>query len=273
MTITSRDGLIDALGNSATTFIIAKASLANQAAGGWTSLWRSAGVPGQGGIPAAAAICTKALTGAFTWSNPVAPVRSYLARAYMQSSVSATTVEIHDRLAHMGGLSGTLTTAQNVGIDLSVSTSNLELRRGDANYSDVQWWLEWYADTGATASNATVNVTYDDGSSGNLALIAVGGTVRAGRMLPLIPAVPGRFIRAVNTVTLSASTATAGNFGVTATRELADMDLGLANKGENFNWADLGLPRVHDDACLFLAVVPNGTASGALNGSARLVQG
>lgn len=45
----------------------------------------------------------------------------------------------------MGGLNGTLTTAQTVGIDFSaLSSDNMAERIGDANYSDIQWWLEWY---------------------------------------------------------------------------------------------------------------------------------
>jgi hypothetical protein len=272
MTITTRDGLVDALGNSATTFIVAKASIANAIAGGWYSLWRATGVPGQGAIPGAVVVNTKADTGAFTFANPVGPVRSYLARLFLQSGNGAHNVEVHDRLSSVGGLNGTLTTAQTANVDVSVSTSNMVLRKGDANYSDVQWWLEWYTDTGATATNATCAVTYDDASTGNV-VVALTATMRAGRMLPILSAVPGRFIRSIQTVTLTASTLTAGSFGVTATREHVDVSIPVANKGELWNWADLGLARIHDDACLFLACMPSTTTTGVLNGSARLAQG
>jgi hypothetical protein len=73
-------------------------------------------------------------------------------------------------VAHFGGLNGTLTTAQTVSLDLStlLATDNINLRKGDNNYSDVQWWLEWYTATGATAVTATIAVTYNDGTTGNL---------------------------------------------------------------------------------------------------------
>lgn len=272
MTITSRDGLISALGNNATKFVITKNSIANVVAGNWTSMWRSTGIPGQGAIPTTAAVCTKALAGAFTFANPTDPVKSYLAKLFLLSPNSATSWELQDRLAAMGGLSGIVTTAQTVGVDVSVATSNMVLRRGDANYSDVQWWLEWYTDTGSTVANATVAVTLDDDSTTNV-VIALTATMRAGRMVPILSPTVGRFIKSVQSVTLSASTLTAGNFGVTATRELTDGVLGMALKGENYTWADLGFPRVHDDACLFFTVVSATTSTGTINGSAFLVQG
>lgn len=274
MTIASRDDLINALGNNATTFIVDKASLSNAIAGGWYSLWRATGIPGQGAIPAAAAVCTKALSGALTFTNPTDPVKSYLARSFLMSSNSATNVELHDRLAHMGGLSGTVVspTAQTVSVDVSVTTSNLDLRRGDANFSDVQWWLEWYTDTGATATTASVAVTLNDDTTTTVA-VALTATMRAGRMLPILSPTVGKFIKSVQTVTLAATTGTAGSFGVTATRELVDLVYPLANKGESHTWADLGMPRVHDDACLFFSVVPSTTTTGTLKGSAKLAQG
>lgn len=272
MTITTLDGLVDAMGNSATLFITNKASIANQLAGGFTSLWRATGRPAQGATPGAAAVCSSALTGCYTFTNPSAPVRSYLARLFFLSANAATDVQIHDRLAHMGGLSGTVTTAQTVNVDVSGSTSNLANRRGDSNYSDVQWWLEWYTDTGASAVTATVTYTNAAGTSGRTTTVSLAATMRASRILPIIGN-GGEFIQSVQSVQLSATTGTAGSFGVTATRALTGMSLGLANSGIVYDWAMLGLPRVHDDACLFGVMIPGTTSSGALYGTAKLIQG
>jgi 3',5'-cyclic AMP phosphodiesterase CpdA len=261
-----------ALGNSNSRIVWDKASIANAAAGQIFSLWRATGTPGQGAIPAAAALCTSALTGAMGFTNQTAPVTSYYAWQSIGTGNAATSVEVHDRLAHMGGLNGTLTTAQTVGVDLTSGGLNLPAaRRGDANYSDVQWWLEWYTDTGATASNATVAVTYDDGSTGNLAAIAVGGTVRAGRMIPLVSAVTGRFIRAVTSVTLSASTGTAGSFGVTATRPRTVVNSNIANKTEQFDWAQLGLPEIPNDSCLMMVMLCSTTSTGTVRGQGKII--
>ncbi len=73
MTITTRDQLIDAMGNNSSRFVIDKASLSNAAAGQFHSLWRATGQPGQGAIPGAAAVCTNALTGAMNFAQQTSP--------------------------------------------------------------------------------------------------------------------------------------------------------------------------------------------------------
>ena len=272
MTITTRDQLINALGNNNSRIVWDKASIANTAAGQLFSLWRATGVPGQGAIPGAASLATSARIGAMGFTNQTAPATSYYAWQTIAAGNPATSVEIHDRLADMGGLNGTLLTAQTVGVDL-LTLSLPAARRGDANYSDVQWWLEWYTDTGATASNATVAVTYDDGSTGNLAAIAVGGTVRASRMIPLVSAVAGRFIRGVTSVTLSASTGTAGSFGVTATRPRTAVNANVASKYEQYDWALLGLPEIPNDSCLMLIMLCSTTTTGTVRGQGKIAHG
>ena len=279
MTITSRDQLIDAMGNSSSRFILDKASIASQAAGNYVSMWRATGQPGQGAVPTTAAVCTTAMTGAMGFAQQTAPATSYGAYMEVVTSNSAMTVEIHDRIAHMGGLSGTLTTAQTVGIDLStlLSTSNVNVRIGDANYSDVQWWLEWYTATGATAATATVAVTYNDGTSGNLTAISLAATRPAGFMVSLNALIPaassGKYIRAVNTVTLSGSTGAAGNFGVTATRIRMASMCPVANLKTISNWADLGFPEIGNSACLFPVVLTSTTSSGTLRGGGKIIHG
>lgn len=279
MTITSRDQLIDAMGNSSSRFILDKASIASQAVGTYVSMWRATGQPGQGAVPTTAAVCTTALTGAMGFAQQTAPATSYGAYMEVVTSNSAMTVEIHDRIAHMGGLSGTLTTAQTAGIDLStlLSTSNVGVRIGDANYSDVQWWLEWYTATGATAAAATVAVTYNDGTSGNLTAISLAATRPASFMVSLNALIPaassGKYIRAVNTVTLSASTGTTGNFGVTATRIRMASMCPVPNLKTISNWADLGFPEIANSACLFPVVLTSTTSSGTLRGGGKIIHG
>ena len=277
MTISTRDQIIDGLGNNNNRITWDKASLGTQVVGQYCSLWRATGVPAQGAIPAAAAYCTKALTGAISFDNQTGPATSYLGYHTLLCSAANTNFEIHDRLAHMGGLNGTLLTAQTVGIDLSTINAGGAVpaeRLGDANYSDVMWFLEWYTATGATASNATVNVTYNDGSTGNLAVIAIGGTaIAASQCRQLVPAVNGRFIRGVNSVTLSASTGTAGSFGVTATRQRASMSVPIANKVEIFDWAQLGFPEIPNDSCLAGMLLSTATSSGTIKGQGKIIHG
>lgn len=278
MAITTRDQLIDAMGNNASRIVIDKANIANAAAGQYLSLWRATGQPGQGAIPANAVTCNNALTGAMNFAQQTAPATSYGAWANAVCSNSAVTIEIHDRLMHMGGLSGIVTIAQTVSVNLNgVTADNMVERLGDSNFSDVQWWAEWYTDTGATASNATVAVTYNDGTTGSLTTFAAGGTVRAGRMIPLNNLIPaaaaGKFIRSIDTVTLSASTGTAGSFGFTATRPRMTMPLLLANKMEAFDWAQLGLPEIFNSSCLSLIELCSTTSTGTVRGGGKIAHG
>ena len=277
--ITTRDQLINSIANNSSRILIDKASLANAAAAQLHSLWRATGQPGQGAIPGAAARCTHALTGAINFTQQVSPSTSYLTILEGLCANAGTTLEVYDRLMHMGGLNGTLTTAQTVGIDISANlgSDNMANRIGDANYSDILWFLEWYTDTGGTGANITVNVTYNDATTGNLSVITLGGTRRASFMQPLngfIPAADsGKYIRAVNSITLSASTTAAGSFGVTATRYRCGMYKPLPNARFISDWAALGLPEIHNSSCLFLAQLANTTSTGIVRGTGKISHG
>lgn len=279
MAITDRDQLIDAMGNNSSRIVLDKASISNTAAAQYHSLWRTTGQPGQGAIPGASAVCDHTLTGAIGFAQQTAPATSYGAWSSAVCSNSAVTIELHDRLMHMGGLNGTLTTAQTVNLDLNanLASSNLDARKGDANYSDVQWWMEWYTDTGSTAVTATVAVTYNDGTTGNLTNVSLVATRRASLMIPLNGLVPaaaaGKYIRDIDSVTLSATTGTAGSFGFTATRLRMTMPLNLANKTETFDWAALGLPEIYNSSCLFALQLASTTTTGTVRGGCKIAHG
>ena len=279
MAITTRDQLIDAMANNSSRIIIDKASIVGQALNSFVSLWRATGQPGQGAIPAAAAVCTNALSGAIEFMQQTAPAKSYLGILENMCSNSGSTLEIHDRLMHMGGLNGTLATAQTVNLDLNANlgTSNLANRIGDSNYSDVQWWLEWYTATGATVVTATVAVTYNDGTTGNLTAVSLAATRPASHMIPLNSLIPaaasGKYIRDVDTVTLSGTTGTAGSFGVTATRYRAANYAPVLNARFTSNWADLGLPEISNSSCLFAIVTLASNNTGAVRATGKIIHG
>jgi hypothetical protein len=277
MAISTLDGIVNALGNNSSRIVLDKASIASQGAGTFVSLWRATGQPGQGAIPGAAAACNNALTGAVGFTQQTLPATSYGAYFEAATGNASMTVEMHDRLAHMGGLNGTLTTAQTVGIDFSaLSSDNMAKRIGDANYSDIQWWLEWYTATGSTAVTATVAVTYNDATTGTLS-VALAATRPASLMIPLNGLIPaagaGKYIRAITTVTLSATTATAGSFGVTATRPRLAIGTPIANYKVTADWAALGLPEIPNGSCLFPVVLTSTTSSGTVRGGGKIAHG
>jgi hypothetical protein len=278
MAITNLDQLVNALGNNSSRLIIDKGNLANQLAGVYCSMWRATGQPAQGAIPTAAAVCTNATTGAMGFAQQTAPVTSYLGVLDVVGSNAAFTLEIHDRIAHMGGLVLNSTTSQTTNLPINLDTLAPSADRiGSADFGDVQWWLEVYGDGGATASNATINVTFNDNTSGNLNTQAVGGTIRVGRRYSVdalrTGAQQGKNIKAINSVILSASTGTAGNFGFTCTRPRAYLPMGLANFVNKLDWAAAGLPEIPNGSCLELMVLPSTTSSGTLRGGGKIIHG
>ena len=279
MVIATRDDFFNALANDSSRLIIDKASISNALTTQFHSLWRATGQPGQGAIPTTAATCDNTLTGALRFNQQTGPATSYLGILEAMCSNVSTTLEIHDRLMHMGGLNGTLATSQTAGLDVhaNIANDNIAARIGDSNYSDVQWWLEWYTDTGSSVVNATVNVTYNDASTADLTAFSLPATRRASLMIPLNSFIPsasaGKFIRDINSVTLSATTGSAGNFGVTATRYRGAVYMPVANARFTAKWDDLGIPEIPNESCLFAIVVPGSTTTGSVRATGKIAHG
>lgn len=278
MTITTRSQLINGLGNNSSRIVIDKASITSQAAGTYVSLWRATGQPGQGAIPAEAANCNHTTVGGIGFTQQTLPATSYGAYLEAATGNAAMTVELHDRLVHMGGLVGNVTGAQTVNIDFAtLTTDNLPNRIGDANYSDIQWWLEWYIATGSTSVTATVNVTYSDDTTGNLTALTLAATRPASFMAPLNGLIPaaaaGQYIRGINSVALSGTTGTAGRFGVTATRPRMTIGCPIANFKFVSDWAQLGFPEIKNSACLFPIVLTSTTSTGTVRGGGKIAHG
>ncbi len=247
---------------------IYKASMANMAAGYLCSLWRAVGSPrwAQGAIPGAAATPTDNTVGGITLPD----FGSNTARIYRFAPVGATigTFMLYDRLAHMGGLSGTVITEQTV--SLAVATA---VAAGRANESQVEWYLEIYTDLGTTAANAVISYTdVNDTSGKNITITGFTGASplnRAGRCVPLIPA-DGIQIRSIQSVTLSVSSGTAGSFGVTARRHLCGVGQMLANvQAPGCDAVSIGLPEIQGTTCLEMLVQCSTTSTGIIQGDLK----
>ena len=254
--------------------LVSKASLSSQAANTWVSLWRATGYPAQGAIPAAAAVCNDTTTGAHPLPTSTAGAQ-YWAGHTMRSGNSGMLTIAYDRLAHMGGLVGNVATAQNANIDLATLGVSAA-RIGASDYTEIDWWLEWYTATGSTAVTATVNVTYSDASTGNLNTISLAATRPAGFFANLREYLPtaksGLGIKGVNTVQLSATTGTAGSFGVTAGRQISEATTLVANYPTTERFSASAMPDIRDDSCIAWAVLTTTTTSGALVGTFSVIR-
>jgi len=276
MSILSVDDVVAAMTQRSQSLIIAKASIATQAAAGFSSLWRATGIPAQGAIPGAAAVCSNATTGALPWVNPGGSYEGHLARSYLLSANSGNDVWIFDRLAHMGGLSGVTTGAQTVDVDITGATSNLVQRAGD--YTDVMWFAEIYTDIGTSAQTCTVTYTRKPGGGGNTGqttTFSLGGASpinQDSRMYQIIPTGTD-VIQSIQSVSIPTTTGTAGSWGITAARRLTTIPCPLANYPNVQDWAQLGLPRVYDSACLWMGMVTGTTSTGTLQGTILGISG
>lgn len=241
-----------------------KSSLTS-AAGYEYSGWMMAGNPGLGSAPGAWSHPTSATAGC--WCPNLVNAGSGTNRL-LQTEVTMANAgqnfRLMDRLGHMAGLSGTLSTAQAVNATLTAAAAD---GRCAADGSDVIWFLEWYTATGSSTVVVTVNVTYDDDSTGGIPVTVLASTP-AYRMLRIQQMAAGKkSIKAVNSVQATGTTGTVGNYGVTAYKHLGSCSVLTAQYTDKQDFAYLGMPKVGANACIvgtFWAVT---TTLGAVAGS------
>jgi len=259
--------------------IIEVAKLFSVVAGtGWCSSWLGTGFPAAGTAPSGSStVPTRTTTGALGQLDASAGELRAMCRTV---TVSANTggqagliLMLIDRLVHKGGLDGTLNTAQ------TVSTAAL------TRYTDgvgVRAGIEIYSSIGATGTTATIDYTDSTGTASQTSpAIVVGGTGFnvTNRFLPISLGGTdgGKGIKAVNTVTLAASTATAGNFGITLYKPL--MKIAVQSGGGLFapNADPIGtrgflMPVISTSACLQWLLFGAGTVTEQICGAFRFFE-
>ena len=254
---------LDAAIAAAQQFPIAKASLTTKGAGLAQSLWKAAGFPiggaspssGAGGIPDRTTVGALPFAGFGAWLG-------YLAKLSLVSS-TAGTVFIADRLWANSGLNATLTTAQTIN-----GATITRYASGVGN----QLWIEIYTATGATASNLTVSYTNQAGTAGRTTTVAMQNAPVVGQMVwvPLQAGDTG--ILSVQSVTLSASTGTAGDFGLTILQQIDLISIATANLAPPRGVYDTALPIIDPNAALMFYVLPTTTNTGQILGNVAIAQ-
>lgn len=231
----------------------------------WNSEWVQPGNPGVASIPGTtAAICDRTTTGALGQSNKAGAEQRGWLRRFGDGGAGAAVqgaIVLVDRLAQVGGLSGTVTTAQTVGFPaLTRSTSGVGVFAA----------LEIYTSIGATGTTATISYTNTVPTAGQTSpAIVVGGTgfsnVRV--VLPFGYASGDVGVTAVASVTLAATTGTAGNFGVSLFKVLGWWPINnsspYSNRGTPID-LPAHMPAIPDDACLQLMHFGSGQVASIL---------
>jgi hypothetical protein len=262
MAITTVDQLVAAAKQQRPFY---KPSLGAKAAAAFQSMWTSAGMPGAGAAQgtAAGAICDNTTAGSLPWTSPGGANTAYLA-ALEWACTTAGVFWLVDRLVHTSALSGIVTTAQTVN-----SAALTRYTTGE----DVECWIEIYAATGATAVTATVSYTNEAGTAGRTGTASIVATTVAGQMFPVALQAGDKGVRSVQSVTLSASTLTAGNFGITLIKRLATLNVPAANGGGVLDWGGTGFPQVAAGACLSWICLASTTSTGILTGLVKTAEG
>jgi hypothetical protein len=239
-------------------------------AGRMASLWRYDGMPGGGAIPTTGAIPTRTTQGALPYTAAGGGREKFALTVGLASSVAGV-FTLYDRLFHIGGLSGTVTTAQTV----QGSTPTPALTRNTGGVGNVVF-VEIYTQIGNTAQTITMNYTNQAGTTGRISTaVAIGGSNNreATRviMLPLQGSDTG--VRAVESVTLSGSTAIAGEFGVIIARPFPILAVATAGMAVIRDWTT-GLPMPPDvnDMCLSLLFFPASAAAPDIYGGFSFVE-
>lgn len=179
---------------------------------------------------------------------------------------------IYDRLVHMGGLDATVTTAQPA---IAHGITGVRYTNGLGNMLAV----EIYTQIGSTGTTITAEYTNESGTASRATpATTIGGTGfrEAGRLI-LLPLQSGDTgVRSVQNVTLAGTTGTAGDFGFTLIHPLLLVPAINGQHVDQLSDAILGLGgtmhQVVDDACICFALLTPGTATGAMNGTIRILE-
>lgn len=238
---------------------IAGAAATAPIAGRAASLWTYDGQPGAGVAPTTAAVPDNTMNGGLKQTDPGGGREKWLYSAWACGLVAGTLI-LYDRLLHIGGLSGTTATAQNV----QTTTPSPTLTRYTNGLGNIAF-VEIYTQIGASSTTITMNYNDQSGSDSTSPAVAIGNTGfrEATRVIFLPLAAGDTGIQAVKTVTLAATTSTAGNFGVTIGHPLAYIGIGMPGGA---GWRDFstglpGIPEIETDACLAFLWVPNTTTA------------
>ena len=209
--------------------------------------------------PTTSVACSASTAGAIQFGNGTSQrLHTIRSRTGIGFSGNLMMTLLIDRLVHSGGLDGTSTSAQTTNLPTAALT---RYTSGEG----VVMALEIYTAVGTTQAGVSVSYTNSSGTSGRTSpTVRIGGTsFNQNSSVILLPFQAGDTgVQSVESVTLSVSTGTVGDFGVTLFRPLAwvvgkpsgsPLDLGIEGGGN--------APQIVDDACLALFGVSSAGSS------------
>lgn len=261
MAITTRDGLITALGNSPKQSFYKIGG--GTATGFFQSLWRASGFPAAAAAgPANGSNATydRTATGALPLQAPSAT--SYFA-AFEATAQVAGTLLIYDRVADWG---------VNAAVNTSQAMAAVTLPARASAWTDMQLWMEVETALGATQTgNITINYSDQGNAAGVTAVGQFAASAPIGRAVPVSLASGDTGVRNVTSVQLT--TASTGKLNAVLRKPIASLNIASVGASVNIGWPETDLEVVGDSACLELLWNPSTTAAPQILGSFNVAQG
>ena len=239
-------------------------------AGRGCSLWEYDGMPAKGAVPTSGAIPDRTTQGAIPFTAAGGGRDKHLIGASI-TPVTAGVYLLYDRLFHEGGLSAISTAAQTI----QGSPASPALTRNTGGAGNIAFY-EIYTIIGTTGTTLTMTYTNQAGTGSRTSTINIGATgfreVTRMQRIPLATGDSG--IQSIQEIQLSATTGTAGNFGITIAQPLAWIPVGAAG---TMGWRDYttglpGIPVIHPDACLSLMFIPAAATAPELFGTLATIE-
>lgn len=260
-TITDNNSYIAALAGQQQRLPFTKASVTS-VAGGYISLWASAGLPAAGtlalGNTTTGVIPTSATAGSFRFAD-AGTGNLYLAKAAASSSVTGTLC-VYDRVWHGGAY-----TSVNGAISANTTTAITRSSTGDG----VELWAEIASALSATATTITVTYVNQAGTGSRTATCALPASAIASRMFPFVLQAGDTGIRQITNV--AGSAAPTGTFNLVMLERLTEIPITVAGVASLQDFAATGLPITEPSACVAMFMTTNTTSSGTLSGTISLI--
>lgn len=268
MALADFDAYVDALKlNRAADF---QTNAVTAGAGRTFALWRFT-------LPAAATPTTSVAVDK-TSANAIGPIPDatsgklqIIGGRFNTSGTAGATVVAIDLLNVSGGLSGVVTTEQTTNLPTAALTRH-------TTGEGVRIGLVVYTTVGATATTVTVRYTNQAGTPNQVSTATTFGATgfrEVGRVIQIPLAAGDTGVRSVEGVTVTATTGTAGNFGVCLFKPLMTFSLDSTTGTMPIDAVSSGgmigsMAEFDDDACLtFLAFTP---VTQSINGALLLAE-
>jgi hypothetical protein len=272
MAITTMDGLVAALGATNQEFNFYSPNATN-VAGGYINLAR-AGVTsfGQAAIPTVIGsgghVPVDGAAGYPTIAAGGGGTTLYIARMDGFSS-QAGCLAIYDRVWAASGFSGTLTSAQTITGPVALPSA-----RAPNSGEGLEMYLESYTATGGSAATVTVSYTNPAGTAGRTSQVdSFLTSFPINRMQKIRLQDGDTGVQSIQSLTLSATTGTAGNFGVTLLKRKALLSMPVLSTAYTLDFASLGMPTVQSDSALQFVNIGSTTTSGLIIANFSIISG